>query len=90
MTDKTQARIKHKMGMPTNVPFKPFQVCVRWTFNNQDKAPIANDIWVMLMENMENATKAIKQERITLSKIGIIRLVPDELVSEKSFSIFKR
>jgi hypothetical protein len=47
--------------MPTHVPFNSFQVWVKWTFNNQDKAPIAKDIWVILMENMENMTNVYKE-----------------------------
>ena len=90
ITDKTQAKQKHKIAIPTIVPLNSFHVWVRWTFNIQDKAPIVNEIWVMLMENMEKTTKVTKENWVTLSRIGITRFIVGELVLDKNLSIIKK
>ena len=61
ITAKILARQKHKMGRPTGVPIIFPQDLVKWVLSNQDRTPIENAIWVILMENMEKATNVNKE-----------------------------
>jgi len=61
MIDKTQARQKHKMAGPTNVPLSSSHDLVKWVLSSHASAPRANAIWVTLMENMEKAANVNRE-----------------------------